>query len=184
MLGGAKANVGGRTSTPRGETKRPRQVSPRPSGLHSVLKAASAVSADDDLAVLHVGDEARGILPHRRDRQLHLLVNVALEEARAVGRAVALLGQKVEGGGRDAAALALLLHLSAELAGVELRDLPDLVHRQRREDDDLVNAVAELRREAVLGGLHLVALDRLHVAQSLHAEAEGLFVLLKILRAE
>src|ERR1700759_1551948 len=145
--------------------------------LHPFVEAISVFGAYDDLAVLHVGDKARGILPHRSERKLHLLVNVTLEETRAVGRAIALLGQEVERGGRYTTALALRLHLATELRRVELRDLSDLVHRQRREDDYLVNAVTELRREAVLRRLHHVALDGLHVAQSLRAEAERLLLL-------
>src|SRR5205085_5954248 len=108
--------------------------------------------------------------------------NVPLEEARAIGRAEALLGQRVQGALGDFDLLALALHLPARLRQVEPRDLFDLVHRERREDDDLVYAVAKLRREARLGGLHHLMLDRTHVAQRLRAEAQGLLVLLEALR--
>src|SRR3712207_7969256 len=101
------------------------------------LSLLAALGADDDLAFHHVCDEARALLPHRRDGQLHLLVDVSLEEARAVGRAVALLGQEVERGLGHVASLALLLHLAAELAGVYLRDVAHLVHRSEEHTSEL-----------------------------------------------
>src|ERR687894_105455 len=103
--------------------RRPKARAEGPGSVDRGLRHDGRLRPDADLAVLDVGDEARSVLPHRGDGELDLLVDVALQEARAVGRAVALLRQQVERGLSHAAALALLLHLAAELAGVYLRDV-------------------------------------------------------------
>ena len=92
---------------------------------------------DGDLAVRRVNDEVRRVFPLRRDRQLHLLVNVTLEEARAVGRAVTLLGQNLS---PCECRRLPCFSLTPEFAGVQHR-ISRTRPRQRREDDDFVTAL-------------------------------------------
>ena len=63
-------------------------------------------------------------------------------------------------------------------------DLPHLVHRQRREHYDLVDAIAELRRESLLCRFQHFVFDRAEVACRLRAKTKRLFELLEIVRAK
>ena len=81
-------------------------------------------------------------------------------------------------------ALALAFHLARESGQVQLGNLFHLVFSQRREHDDLIDAVPELRRESLFGRLDDLALDLLDVGERLGAEAERLHVLFEIIRAQ
>ena len=116
---------------------------------------------DDDLAVRGLDDEVRAFLPARADRQLDLLVDHALEEARAEADVVALRHDQLERVVLDLNRLARLGQRQRDLRQVVLRDLPHLVVRERREQHDLVDAVAELRREAPFELAEHLALDLL-----------------------
>src|SRR5215510_15861168 len=120
----------------------------KPTGYCPKLLAAHV-----NLAVNDIDDEAGEGLPKVRDRQFDFFVDGAFEEARAVSRAESLLDQAVDGRFGYGHALALARHLPLDAGEIELGDLFHLVLGQRREDHNFVDAVAELRREARLGGL-------------------------------
>ena len=88
-----------------------------------------------------------------------MLVDVTLQKARAILGAETFFRQQVDGLIRDLESLALALHLLARPRQVKFGDLPHLIHRQRRENNDLVDSVAELRREPGFRGLHDFLLD-------------------------
>src|SRR5439155_17605161 len=88
------------------------------------------------LAIFDVNQEIRGCLPHSGNRQLDSFIDVTLQEASTVSRIEAFLGQQIERRLSDLDRFALPLHLAPQLIEVESGNLPDLVHRQRREDYD------------------------------------------------
>src|SRR5205085_479252 len=102
----------------------------------------------------------------------------------AVLHAVTFLCQHIEGASSDLERLALALHLPVRLIEIELRNLSHFVHRQGREDDYLVDAIAELRREALLCGFQNFVLDGAKVGGGLGAEAQRLLELFEIVRTQ
>src|SRR5882672_488402 len=131
------------------------------------------------VAVFHVNHEIRCCLPQRRYRKLHLLIDVTLEKARAILRVETFLGQEVERFIRDADLFALALHLALQFLQVKLGDLAHLIHRQWREDNNLVNAIAKLRRETLLRSLHYFILYHTKVLRGFGAKAERFLKLLE-----
>src|SRR5207249_10327832 len=105
--------------------------------------------------------EALPFHPALADGQLDAILDGPLQEPRAVGKAVAVLHELLERFRRHDQRSAAPDERFLDLEDLLLRDLADLVVRQRREHDDLVDAVAELRREAPLHLAHDLALDLL-----------------------
>ncbi len=123
--------------------------------IPGLVQAEIIVRFYDDILAFNIDRKLSAELPFVGDRKLYLLVDMTLQETRTVCRA-----EKPFSVSRSSAAsvistsLALCFHLAFEFAEIDLGDLADLVHRQRREDDDLVDTVAELRREPRFGSLH------------------------------
>ena len=113
-----------------------------------------------------------------------MLIDVALQKSRAVLRAEPFLSYEIHSRISNLERLALALHLPPRLVEIELRNLLHLVHGERREDDDFVDAITKLRREALLRRFHNFFFHRAKVAGRLRAKTEWLFVLLEALRAE
>src|SRR5262245_24329138 len=151
----------------------------KPTGYCPKLLAAHV-----NLAVNEIDDEAGEGLPQVRDRQFDFFVDGAFEESRAVSRAESLLDQAVHGGFSEGQALALAPHLPLDGGEIKLGNLFHFVLSQRREDHDLVDAVAELGRESSLSRLHDRALDLVDIGRGLLSEPERFHVFLEILGAE
>src|SRR5215510_9108199 len=112
----------------------------KPTGYCPKLLAAHV-----NLAVnIKINDEASERLPQVRDRQFDFFVDGAFEKSRAVSRAESLLDQAVHCGFSEGQALALARHLPLDGGEIKLGNLFHFVLSQRREDHDLVDAVAEL----------------------------------------
>ena len=73
-----------------------------------------------------------GDLPIVGDRKFNFLVDVTFQETCSVCGLKSLLGQQIERLFGDLDDLTLAFHISLKLGEVELRDLADLVHRERR----------------------------------------------------
>src|ERR1051326_184607 len=137
-----------------------------------------------DLCTVDVDRKPRSVFPHRGDRQFYLLVNITLQKARAVLHAETLFGHQINCWISSLERFTLPLHLATSLVEVELRDLLDLIHGQRRENDNLVDAIAKFRREAKLCGLHDFVLDSPKIGGCLGAKTERLFVFLETIRTK
>src|SRR5262249_42541123 len=148
------------------------------------LRSLWLLAAHVNFAFNDIYDEAGEGFPQIRDRQFDFFVDRAFEEARAVSRAESLLDQAIDGGLGNGHALALARHLALNCGQVELGDLFNFILSQRREDNDLVDAVAELRRESSLSRLQNRALDLADVGRGLLTESKRFHVLLEILGAE
>jgi hypothetical protein len=74
---------------------------------------------------------------------------VPLQETGSVGRTVTFLGEKVHCRLGHLDSLALALHLTFEFLEIEFGDAANFIHGERRKHDDLVDAIAKLRREAL-----------------------------------
>src|SRR5262245_53998574 len=155
-----------------------------PSLRLSVSLSLRLFAAHVNLAVNDIDDEAGEGLPQVRDRQFDLFVDRAFEEARAVSRAESLLDQAIDGGLGNGHALALARHLALNCGQVELGDLFNFVLSQRPEDNDLVDAVAEIRRASGTSRLQIRVLDLADVGRGLLTESKRFNVLLEILGAE
>ena len=113
-----------------------------------------------------------------------MLIDVTLQKSRTVLRAEPFLSYEIHGRISNLERLALALHLAPCLVEIELCDLLYLIHRQRREDHNLVDPVAKLRREALLRRFHNFFFHGAEVAGGLRAEAERLLVFLEAVRTE
>src|ERR1700752_4163836 len=100
---------------------------------------------------------------------------MTLQEACAVGGVKTIFGQLIDRCVSDLNALALALHLAANFLEIQSCNLAYLIHRQRRENDDLIDTIAKLRREALLRSLHHFVLHGAEVRRRLVAEAKRLF---------
>src|SRR4029453_14357847 len=100
--------------------------------------------------------------PARRDRQFDLLVDEALEEPGPEREAVTVGRDAVERIVIDMHRLPGLGKRGLHPIGILPRDLGYLLERQRREQDDLIDSVAELRREPAFELAHHLALHLLH----------------------
>src|SRR5215216_627984 len=99
---------------------------------------------DDGVALLKLA------LEHlERQRVQHAALDRALERAGAVDRVVALLDEQVLGGVGELERDLALAQAAHEAGELDLDDLAQLLLRERVEDDDLVDAVDELRREVL-----------------------------------
>src|SRR5688572_10672897 len=114
-----------------------------PSFFLSVSISFGSLAAHVNLAANDIHDETGKRLPQIGDRQFDSFVDRAFEEARAVSGAESLLNQAIDGGFGDNHAFALARHLTLNGGQIELGDLLDFVLSQRRENHDLIDAVAE-----------------------------------------
>src|SRR3954451_19757378 len=101
----------------------------------------------------------RSTLPLGADRELDVLVDEALQESSAERNVVALDDHQLEGLVGNGDRLARLGKSLCDLLQVVSGDLAHLTVRERREQHDLVDAIAELRREAPFELAHHLALD-------------------------
>src|SRR6185312_2420445 len=116
------------------------------------------------------------------DRQLDPILDHALEEAGAIGEAVAVLDDLRERCGGHSQRAAGAGERRLYLVDLLERDRPHFVLGQRREDDDLVDAVAQLWREPAFELACDFSMDLID-ANLLRAKAERTRQLAEVLRA-
>src|SRR6478672_7573696 len=98
----------------------------------------------------HARHEVRPLRPPLADRQLDPFVDHALQESRAERQAVAILNELVQSFGGHGQLAAAAVHRRLQLLDLLDCNLPHFVPGERAEDHDVVDAVAELGREAPL----------------------------------
>src|SRR6188508_827740 len=167
--------------------KRPSPGSPEQLGLRRRCElrilTVRARDVDLDVPVADIGRELVPFRPALTDRQLDLGLNHALQEARTVGQAIPVGDELFYGRRRYFERAPALGKGAFNPRDLVQRDRPDFVLRQGTEDDNLVDAVAELGREAALqfpGDFPLDLLD----ADLLREEAERTAQLPEALRAD
>src|SRR6185295_14217228 len=107
-----------------------------------------------NVVVFNFNCEIRSTLPQRSQRKFYLLVDVTLQKTRPIFGVEALFSEKVESRVANDYILTLALHLPPQVAQVKIGNLPYLIHRQRRKDNNFIDAIAKLRRETCFGSLH------------------------------
>src|SRR3954468_12195521 len=98
--------------------------------------------------------EVAGFLPSLTDRQLDLLVDEPLQESRPVLQAVAQRDKLLKGFVFHTQPLAGANEGGLDFSEIMPRNFADLVVRERCEQHDFVDAIAQLRREAALKLAH------------------------------
>src|ERR1700730_14523355 len=101
------------------------------------LDVDARVGCDQYLVAFNINQKLRSSFPHRRNGQLDLLVDMTLQETRSILGTKPFFGQKAYRRFGDLQILTLPLHLPSQTLNIQLGNLSDFVHGQRRKDHDL-----------------------------------------------